>query len=447
MNKKWTWERLYETPGTFSLVLSPGTYTVSMRGAGGAGGEDAPPRSGHADGVGGAGGTAKLVIQNIEITENTVAEVYVGTGGLTKTNGGNGGNGGSGGNNTDGGAGGGGGYPTYIKLGQTFISSAGAGGGGGGGGNTVQGRNGPAACGGGGGGLYKLITTPLAANETNKSITFYLQDSTTTIGITTEPQQLSMGLTIPFKTPIAVGDTFNNGGNPTTGIGLLELTVDTIDGNDVTFSGTITALTITYPVATTVYSMLGTPANNIVNIPGIKGALGGGNNDNNGKDGIAGNVTDFPNITSGQGGRGGTSDDARGRGGASANGGGASGGGGGAGGGNHSSAFAGGGGGGAGGDLDASGGHAGYGRGSYGAATDGYNYHATPTPSTDYQGNPTNLGCGGEPNQNGYSGWLYIVRIDGQVLDCGLVTETVTNTIDCGAVDGAVTETIDTGTI
>ena len=350
MYKDWGWSKLFETPGTFTVNLSPGVYEISMRGGGGAGGEDAPTSSGGSEGVGGAGGTAELVQQTVSVSRTVTATVYVGTGGLTKANGGNGGNGGSGGDNMAGGGGGGGGRPTYIKIYDRYISSPGGGGGGGGGGNAQSAsRFADAGCGGGGGGYYRMSA-----------------------------------------------------------------------------DGTITS------------------------VPGQVGAIGGGDNDGSGANGVTGNTTDFPNIMSGQGGRGGYYDGARGVGGSSAYGGGASGAGGGAGAGNHTTSSGGGGGGGAGGDTDAGGGHFGSGRTNYGAATSGSNYKSTPTASTNYLGETSNLGRGGTPGQNGYGGWLYITlvsRVPITEWDLGSVAVVTTETTDCGSVDSATDDILNMGTL
>lgn len=185
---------------------------------------------------------------------------------------------------------------------------------------------------------------------------------------------------------------------------------------------------------------LDTTTGQIISVPGQPGAAGGRGYDYGvmAADGIAGNTTDFPTLSSGAGGNG-NADDVR-YGGAAASGGGASGGGGGNSSGNEGDAFGGGGGGGAGGSLDAGGGAGGQGRNKGG---NGSNYHTTPTASTNYLGTTSNLGSGGGMNQNGYGGWLYIKRLTALEWDLGLVTENTTETEDCGSVDAQTTTTKD----
>lgn len=161
MYKVRSYSRLFEEAGTYELLLSPGTYYISMCGGGGAGGAGAGQGYQKKQGDGGAGGTAVPTTQQITITTPTKAIVHVGTGGLTKANGGNGGAGGDKpDSNISGGGGGGGGMPTYIELltadGSVFIHSNGGGGGGGGGAPGYQGRYSDGGSGGGGGGYYRF---------------------------------------------------------------------------------------------------------------------------------------------------------------------------------------------------------------------------------------------------------------------------------------------------
>lgn len=171
MYKEFSYSRLFETAGTYRLLLSPGTYVVLMSGGGGAGGSIGK-NLGLAGGDGGAGGKGDRVVQNITVSESVLATVYVGAGGLTKANGGNGGNGGTSGSRNGGGitggdsvnsCGGGGGYPTYIRLGTGQIIYANGGGGGGGGGCGASGttRYSSPGGGGGGGGFYRINPTTL----------------------------------------------------------------------------------------------------------------------------------------------------------------------------------------------------------------------------------------------------------------------------------------------
>lgn len=357
MYKEWPLKsRLWTTAGSYRVLLEPGSYTLTIHGAGGAGGSTSTaPYSG---GVGGAGGVGQLVTETISIDTAEIATIYVGAGGLTYNNGGNGG--GSDGNpagggkyqqNYIGGFGGGGGYPTYIKIGNTFYIALGGGGGGGGGASARYGRYGQAGSGGGGGGFYRI--------------------------------------------------------DATTGV--------------------------------------------ITSVPGQLGSRGGGQDDGAGQAGRTGNTTDFPTLQSGQGGRGGYSEEARGRGGASAYGGGASGGGGGGGAGNHSSAYGGGGGGGAGGCADAGGGKCGTGMQRYGAATDGSNPHTVPTPTVNYMGQAvsTGWGVGGTTDTNGSAGWAYIVQTSRKavpnIVDQGLLSDPTITTVDNGELDDGTITTTDNG--
>lgn len=173
MYKEFSYSKLFESAGTYELLLSPGTYYVAMCGGGGAGGnKGANSNDGQPGGNGGAGGNADIIRQTIDIIQSTTATVYVGTGGLTKANGGNGGNGGSKYNNPGGagGGGGGGGQPTYITFGipidnngiatSVLVALGGGGGGGGGGGNNGA-RYAGGAGGGGGGGSYIVNNTQM----------------------------------------------------------------------------------------------------------------------------------------------------------------------------------------------------------------------------------------------------------------------------------------------
>lgn len=140
---------------------------------------------------------------------------------------------------------------------------------------------------------------------------------------------------------------------------------------------------------------------------------------------------------------------------------------------NNADAYYGSGGGGSGGCEDASGGAAGAGNPSYTAnttGTDAYNVHKTPTTSTNYLGQPSLKGQGGNAASdnadggNGNSGWLYIYRFEreyetismgniggeqdqvSKIIDGQLVTDTnITRIIDGGTASNTatITETID----
>ena len=163
MYKVRSYSRLFEEAGSYEILLSPGTYYVAMRGGGGAGGGGGQMAEQFRQGNGGAGGTASLTQRTIIVFQSTRAIVHVGTGGLTKPNGGNGGDGGDYTHkNGSGGGGGGGGMPTYIEFETpidgniTFVHSAGGGGGGGGGAPGNQSRYSDGGSGGGGGGYYRF---------------------------------------------------------------------------------------------------------------------------------------------------------------------------------------------------------------------------------------------------------------------------------------------------
>lgn len=146
----------------------------------------------------------------------------------------------------------------------------------------------------------------------------------------------------------------------------------------------------------------------VTSIDGKNGATGGHDYSGPGGAGIEGNVTDFPDLSSGRGGNG-----TGGGGGSGKNGGGASGAGGGGGHGNHGSATSGGGGGGAGGSADAGGGQGGTGANR---GTDGSNFHTTPTDTlleNQSYGVIGDYGIGGGTNANGRGGFVWLRRIGG----------------------------------
>jgi len=116
------YEKLFTTPGAYSLTLSPGRYLVVCRGAGGAGGTNGTG-GGHGGtaGTGGAGAKGDLTTSTVVVSNTMLLNIVVGDGGLTRGNGGNGGMGGARGGRygplgADGinGCGGGGGRPSYV---------------------------------------------------------------------------------------------------------------------------------------------------------------------------------------------------------------------------------------------------------------------------------------------------------------------------------------------
>lgn len=145
-------DTLYSVPGTYSMLLLPGSYQFICRGAGGAGGDDLQTY------VSGNGGKGDLVVHTVHLLEPTEVTIYVGEGGLPLAAGGNGGERGDPTDATVPAAnGGGGGYPSYIKVGNTFYGANGGGGGGGhGGGDGNPSRYSDGGSGGGGGGFYRL---------------------------------------------------------------------------------------------------------------------------------------------------------------------------------------------------------------------------------------------------------------------------------------------------
>ncbi len=134
-----------------TITLGRGEYFISVAGGSGAGGESANGQSG------GAGETTPPAGGKVTVKALfSVAPYKVGSGGLTKANGGNGGAGGSGGSVNLAGAGGGGGHGSYFFIDDHYIISQGGGGGGGAGGSGNYGRWGGGGAGGGGGGWYYM---------------------------------------------------------------------------------------------------------------------------------------------------------------------------------------------------------------------------------------------------------------------------------------------------
>lgn len=134
-----------------TIMLGRGEYFISVAGGGGAGGTSANGQ------LGGAGETTTPAGGKITVKALLSTVPYkVGTGGLTKANGGNGGASGSGGSVNIAGVGGGGGHASYFFVDDYYVISQGGGGGGGAGGSGNYGRWGGGGAGGGGGGWYYL---------------------------------------------------------------------------------------------------------------------------------------------------------------------------------------------------------------------------------------------------------------------------------------------------
>ena len=377
-------EYLQETPGTTQVTFRKGTYTLKGRGGGGAGGEDA----------GGAGGTAELLDTTFTLAKESTVTIIVGDGGKKRANGGNGGAGGGngdrynqgtngGGGNTS--AGGGGGFPTLVLIDGTERKI-----------------------------FYKWIgendITLLTATKTPTISTFvFVFDFMMTRAVYSpdwEVVKIDSENNVTFKRKsddYTYSFTYNsqvslycpsvliaNGGGGGGGGGRYSTYSRYASGGGGGGGGGRYILDLA--------TLTG------VSIPGQPGAGGGkGNNSAWGNSGVAGDTTNFPDISSGQGGW------SVGQGGSGQAGGGASGGGGGGSTGNNSSATAGGGGGGAGGDADAGGGSGGAGGANWGASATN-SAHTTATPSTNWQGETSTLGQGGNRQQAGYNGWVYIKK-------------------------------------
>lgn len=396
------------------LTLPAGTYQFIIRGGGGAGGTywvNDDGSWGHTDGAG-AGGKGDLVVQTITKSETFDVNLFIGCKGRTYNNGGNGGYPGYvSETGAYGGHGGGGAKPSYIILDPESASAStyyacGGGGGGGHGGSARHGRYGDAGSGGGGGGYYRVTGNIISAKTTNRKLTIYMYQESGVYYLT----ETKNGDPIDWWEISGSQDMENYNdwgmnrkymlkptGTITTSITLYAHTENAPDTQ-------VASITLSDIIETK--KIL-----EVVSVPGQTGGRSGGDNDGNGYAGIEGNTTDFPDIYSGAGGRGGYSDGWRGYGGAKAFGGGASGAGGGAGAGNHSSSFGGGGGGGAGGSLDAGGGIGGSGK-RYGE--DAYNYHLYPTDTMEENmsyGINSNYGIGGGTNKDGSQGFIMVKRI------------------------------------
>ena len=147
----WKNDVLVTTPGTSTIKVPKGIYEIVVRGAGGSGGTSSNVNAG-------AGGKGKLTRSVITVQNSTFGTINVGSGGLTKANGGNGGAQGDG---TDApvnpGPGGGGGHASTFIIDTTIVGANGGGGGGGAGGSdTSSSRYSDGGSGGGGGGYYRL---------------------------------------------------------------------------------------------------------------------------------------------------------------------------------------------------------------------------------------------------------------------------------------------------
>ena len=164
---KWSFDhtQVYTADTAESLPL--GRYKIVCRGAGGAGGKNGGTGTGGGTaGLGGAGEKGQLQEYTIDIQKPTIAQIRVGKGGTSVSNGGNGGNGGASGYGQqgygagqagDGGSGGGAGLPSYVHIDMNnYIAVGGAGGGGGGGSGTNNSYFAVGAGGGGGGGYYRV---------------------------------------------------------------------------------------------------------------------------------------------------------------------------------------------------------------------------------------------------------------------------------------------------
>ena len=147
-------ERLYCENGEYEVALPRGIYQITVRGAGGAGGENSQTHNG------GAGAKGEIDTIKVAFSEKKKIHFYVGEKGLTHANGGNGGYSNVAQSETylSGGSAGGGGKPTYVMAdGIMMIYALGGGGGGGAGRNGYYGgRYQRGSSGGAGGGYYRL---------------------------------------------------------------------------------------------------------------------------------------------------------------------------------------------------------------------------------------------------------------------------------------------------
>lgn len=399
-----------------SLTLPAGTYQFILRGAGGAGGTTGSSHHSGVPGSGGAGGKGDLVAETRILSQNSIVDIYVGEGGLRKSEDGNGGNGGGNGGRYDPGAdggdsvngcGGGGGKPSFVVINNAIISANGGGGGGGGGGGAGSGRYSGGSGGGGGGGYYRVIAPIVETIDSlNTEIYVYLsQDGGNYVLSTTEPTGEIIAQWDIMPQDIQVGDMFNAEGS--LGHRFLLKVNDIINGN-IVFDYYYYDDPASVRATITINDVINERQKYIPQYENVAGKGGGGGGSGYrlaGANGIQGNITDFPDIYSGMGGTN------KGLGGSGADGGGASGGGGGYGSGNHSSANGGDGGGGAGGSTDAGGGYAG--RNNY-PASNATNAKTTPTDTlaeNSLYGVNANYGIGGGVNQNGTQGFVLIKRI------------------------------------
>lgn len=443
------YEFLWKETGDYSILLPQGSYQIYMRGAGGAGGTNGTAGNTGAGGTGGAGGRGDLFMTTFSVESDTTLDLHVGAAGLTKANGGNGGTGGTGnGYGGNGGNGGGGGMPTYAIAGSLILYANGGGGGGGagGGGTNRQARYNGGAGSGAGGGYYRFSTEQSSGYTSLTSRTVYLKitspDGNNLYITEVNPNESNIIATINVGTTLTENQVILNDGaylyiqsiDLTTGSFVVAGYTDILGHWDY-IPGTITGA-LTYNSGDILY----------VSVAGKNGLNGNGGH--NGNAGTAGNTTDFPMIYSGKGGEG--SDwESRGSKSNGANGGGASGGSGGGTNWNTDYSAGGTGGGGAGGSLDAGGGSTGSG---WNLGTDAYNFHTTPTKSTNYLGEEVSSGwgIGGTTNMNGSDGWIYLVRCEDvtKYLDMGLVmTYQPTIIEDAGEIDSAIANIEDAGQI
>ena len=82
------------------------------------------------------------------------------------------------------------------------------------------------------------------------------------------------------------------------------------------------------------------------------------------------------------------------------------------------------------------------------------NYRTAPLSSTNYLGQPSNLGRGGvgqtlsQAATNGYNGWFYILKFqESTPLNLGGITDTTDNTFDCGGITDPVENILEMGQI
>lgn len=386
-------EEATDTP--IEINVAPGTLVFSFVASGGAGGADGTNGNGGNGGTGGAGGTPTRREYHATLTSATTLNIYLGEPGtITDGNGGKTQNTGTTAGNAGGAA-----KPTYIKINGTVSMQL-----------FAWGDESDIV-------LYSLDEIPrkndllftTTGGTTNEwtVVSATANELTLTNNIGGETYTLERNNTLDgtrtVTNPVlwSLGGSGGGGGGGGGGSG-------ENSGSHAGEGAPGGGYYRFYPATLTTESVPGQ------NATAVKGAYSG-----SGNAGTAGNTDDFPDAYSGYGGdslHSGNSYSAYG--GNGAYGGGASGGAGSNHEWNHGTSVRGWGGGGAPGGDDAHGGNAGY---SYPGhppswrhpntpSKDGSNPGETATMSIDYLGNESDKGRGGNNNEDGHTGWIYIIR-------------------------------------